>query len=287
MEYLREAHAAELGLRRDMQTQIGMTPRGRYRTLLERHLRQTDRHVERLGERLAELGDARGRVELGIGTATTLAAQLLSIGRVPLEFVRGSAGAERVLRNARDSCGAEAHEIATYTALERIARDADDRRTAKLAAWIRADEESMLRKILAEIPALTDAVARGSFEVARPKALTRTTGAGGAVGAVGADGTVDASNPSNGALQHADRAVHQASGEIHRASVAARRRLSAASAQGLPEPWAGYDALTAVEVIAALDGRGAAVLKRARGYERAGKQRSTVIKATERELARS
>lgn len=235
VQYLREGHAAELGLRRDLQTQIAMTPPGRYRTLLERHLRETDRHAERLGERLAELGETRGRVELGIGTATTLASQLLSIGNVGLGLVRGSAGEERVLRNAKDTCAAEALEIATYTALERIAKDADDRRTAKLAAWIRADEEAMLRKVLAEIPALADAVARASFDVAPPKALTRKAG----------------------------------------------------ERPGLAEPWAGYDGLTAIEVIAALDGASAGLLKAARGYERAGKKRSTVIQATERELARS
>lgn len=235
VQYLREAHAAELGLRRDMQTQIAMTPPGRYRSLLERHLGQTDRHADRLAERLAELGDTRGRVDLGIGTATTLAVQLLNIGNAGLELLRGSAGPDRVLKNARDSCAAEAVEIATYTALDRLARDADDRRTAKLAAWIRVDEEAMLRKILAEIPALTDAVARGSFEIVPPRELTRHSG-------------IEA---------------------------------------GLSEPWAGYDGLTAVEVIAALDGAAATVLKRTRGYERAGKRRSTVIQATERELARS
>jgi hypothetical protein len=49
-------------------------------------------------------------------------------------------------------------EIATYTALERLAKAVGDDETAKLAASIRADEERMLARILREIPKLTDAV---------------------------------------------------------------------------------------------------------------------------------
>jgi len=241
VQYLNEAYAAELGLGRDMQAEIAIIPAGRYRTLLERHLRETDRHAERLGSRLAELGETRGRLALGIDTATTLAAQLLRIGNVPLELVRRSAGEDRVLRSAKESCAAEALEIATYTALERIAKDADDRRTAKLAASIRADEEAMLKKILAELPGLAAAVARATFEVVPPRTPTQTAG----------------------------------------------QRAGPGTPRDVPEPWAGYAGLTAVEVIAALDGAGTAVCKRARAYEQAGKRRSTVIQATERELGRS
>jgi ferritin-like metal-binding protein YciE len=294
VQYLNEAYAAEVGMRRDIQTQIAVTPSGRYRTALERHLRETTRHAERLGERLVELGETRGRVQSGIGTATALAAQFLSIGKVPLELVRGTGNEERVLRNARDSCAAEAAEIAMYTALERLAKDADDRRTAKLAAWIRADEEAMHKKILAEIPTLTDAVARASFEIVAPKALTRTTGTGaasqrdGALAAAGgrASGNGAAGRLATGTLQ-AERAVNEAAGELRTASAAARRRATSASAPTAPEPWVGYDRLTAVAVIAALDGASLSTVKRTRNYERTRKNRATVIQATERELARS
>jgi ferritin-like metal-binding protein YciE len=274
-----------------------MTPPGRYRAALERHLRETIRHAERLAERLDELGETRGRVQSGIGTAGALAAQLLSIGRVPLELVRGSGNEERVLRNARDSCAAEAVEIATYTALERLAKAADDRRTAKLAAWIRADEEAMLKRILAEIPALTDAVAQASFEIAPPKALTRTTGAGAARpddGAVEGVGRAGGRASSNGAASRptvgasaGERAVNEAAGELRAASAAARRSRASASAPTAREPWVGYDRLTAVAIIAALDGASEATVRRTRGYERTRKNRATVIQATERELARS
>lgn len=265
VQYLHEARAAELGQRRELQSQIGVTPPGRYRTVLERHLKQTIRHGNRIGDRLAELGETRGPLQVGLDTASTLADQLLSIGRAPFELVRGPGGEERVLRNARDTCAAEAIEIATYTALERLARDAEDRRTAKLAAWIRAEEEAMLGRILAEIPTLTDALAGASFEITPPRAITQTAGSGAR------------SRVSLRGLDDADRA----------SSVAARRTRSAASEPAAREPWADYDQLDTVEVIAALDGASAALVKRVRGYERIRKQRPTVIQATERELARS
>jgi ferritin-like metal-binding protein YciE len=286
VQYLNEAYAAELGFGREMRAQIAATPPGRYRTALERHARETDRHAERLSERLAELDEARGRVQVGIGAAATLAAQLLSIGKVPLDLVRGSAGVERVLKNAKDACAAEALEIATYTALERLAKDADDRRTAKLAAWIRADEEAMLKKLLAEIPALTDAVARASFDIVAPRALPRSASTGGTrtgggnVGARGELTRVNGRPESNGA-------VHPADGAARQASAAVRRSRRAAGAPRATEPWPGYDELTAVAVIAAVDGASRAVVKRIREYERSRKNRSTVIQATERELARS
>lgn len=265
VQYLHEARAAELAQRRELQTQIGITPPGRYRRALERHLRQTIRHAERIGDRLGELDETRGPLQVGIDTATTLADQLLSIGRAPFELVRGPGGAERVLRNARDACAAEAAEIATYTALERLARDAEDRRTAKLAAWIRADEEAMLKKVLGEIPELTDALARASFDMAPPLAITQTAG-------------------SPARTRRVLRASASAGADT---SAATRRARSAAAQPAAREPWSGYDELDAVEVIAALGGTSAAVVRRVRSYERVRKQRSTVIQATERELARS
>jgi ferritin-like metal-binding protein YciE len=270
VQYLNEARTAALGLRRDLQAQIALTPSGRYRTALERHLKETVRHAARLGDRLSELGETRGPLQASIDTAATLAAQILGIGKAPIEFVRGPGSEERILRNARDSCASEAHEIARYTALERLARDADDRPTAKLAAWIRADEEAMLKKILAEIPALTDAVARASFDVVAPKAIPRKAGT---PAPRQPTGPTDRGSP-NGAAGRA-------------AISTGPRNLTTQLAPGLPEPWDGYDDLTAVEVIRALYGASEATVKRARSYERVARKRSTVIQATERELARS
>ena len=85
-----------------------------------------------------------------------------------------------MLKNAKDSCAAEAQEIATYTALARLARTAGDAKTERLAKSILGDEQKMLDRLLREIPRLTDAVARaefdgeGSYDVTRDRRRRRS-----------------------------------------------------------------------------------------------------------------
>jgi ferritin-like metal-binding protein YciE len=55
IQYLNEARAAEQALTRTLQAHIAMTPSGPYRSDLERHLRETGSHAERLARRLREL----------------------------------------------------------------------------------------------------------------------------------------------------------------------------------------------------------------------------------------
>ena len=184
LQYLAEAHASELGLVRVLQSQIAMTPRGSYRTALEQHLRQTRGHAERLQTRMRELGQGGNPLQAGIGVAEAVIAQALALGKTPLDLLRGSGGEEKVLKNAKDACATEALEIATYTAIERLATAVGDDATARLAASIRVDEEWMLARVLEEIPKLTDAVVgahvhgNGSYDIA-------ATGAGEAVKAAG------------------------------------------------------------------------------------------------------
>jgi ferritin-like metal-binding protein YciE len=99
-QYLDEAHATEVGLVRDLQSQIAMTPRGSYRTALERHLRETRDHARRIEERLDQLGQGSSPIQAGIGVAETVFAQALAIGKLPLDLLRGSGGEEKVLKNA-------------------------------------------------------------------------------------------------------------------------------------------------------------------------------------------
>ena len=91
--------------------------------------------------------------------------QAVAFGKAPLDLLRGSGGDEKVLKNAKDACAREKLEIATYTAIERLARSVGDDETAKLAASIRADEEKMLHRIMREIPKLTEAVVRADVNV--------------------------------------------------------------------------------------------------------------------------
>ncbi|MFZ0041258.1 MAG: DUF892 family protein, partial [Solirubrobacteraceae bacterium] len=177
-QYLVEARASEDALVRVLQSQIAMTPTGAYRSALERHLNETRRHSERIADRVKEINDSRPNpIPILIGLWEEIAGQMLAFGKTPLDLLRGSGGEEKVLKNAKDACATEALEIATYTALERLARSVGDKQTADLAAEIRADEEKMLERILREIPKLAEAVVgadvrgNGSYDVS-------TTGAG-------------------------------------------------------------------------------------------------------------
>jgi ferritin-like metal-binding protein YciE len=158
VQYLNEAHGMEQALVRVLQSQIAMTPRGSYRNAIESHLLETRSHAERVTVRLNELEQGRSPFQLGIGLLQSVLGQALAIGKTPLDLVRGTGGTEKVLKNAKDSCAAEALEIATYTAIERLAGSVGDNRTASLAASIRADEQRMLDRLIEELPKLTDAV---------------------------------------------------------------------------------------------------------------------------------
>ena len=179
VQYLNEAHGSELALVRQLQAQIAMTPRGQYRDGLETHLQETRRHAERVEARLAELGQGNNPLQAGLGALESLIGQALALTKTPLDLVRGTGGEEKVLKNAKDSCAAEALEIATYTALARLAQTAGDAKTERLAKSILGDEQKMLDRLLKEIPRLTDAVARaefdgdGSYDVTRDRCRRR------------------------------------------------------------------------------------------------------------------
>src|SRR5688500_14653628 len=176
LQYLGEAQATEQALVRVLQSQIAMTPRGAYRTALEQHLRQTREHADSVGERRRELGKGANPLTAAVGVVESVVGQALALGKTPFDLLRGSGGEEKVLKNAKDACATEALEIATYTAIERLADAVGDDRTAKLAASIRADEEKMLARVMREIPKLTDAVVRAEVK-GDPSFKVATTGA--------------------------------------------------------------------------------------------------------------
>jgi ferritin-like metal-binding protein YciE len=158
VQYLKEARATELALVRVLQSQIAMTPEGRFREGLETHLGETRGHAHRLADRLGELQSGFNPILFAYGVAETVVGQAVAIAKTPVDLVRGTGGEEKVLKNAKDAAATEALEIATYTALERLATLAGDETTAALAVSIRRDEERMLDRLLGEIPRLTDAV---------------------------------------------------------------------------------------------------------------------------------
>jgi ferritin-like metal-binding protein YciE len=269
VQYLSEARATEDALVRTLQSQISMTPRGSYRTAIENHLEQTRKHSARVRERLQQLGEGSNPLMVVVGVWEDLLGQGWALSKTPFDLLRGSSGEEKVLKNAKDACATEALEIATYTAIERLARRVGDEQTAKLAASIREDEEAMLRRILRELPKLTDAVAGAEIDD-NPSFDVRTTGAGeGITEAV--DVAARTARKTSAATTRAARqarklpGVEQAEGQV-KGAVASEEDLAIA----------GYDSLTAEEIIAKLAGLSQIDLAKVDSYERRHQDRSTI-----------
>jgi ferritin-like metal-binding protein YciE len=160
VHYLREALDDELGLARTLRSHIVVAARGPYRTGLEGYLHETREHARRVDRRLTELGAGRGPVRSGASAVRNVVAW----GRGPLNAIRRHSPEERLLRGAKDGCATEGLVIATYTALEVMARGAGDTGTAQLAADIRADEQRMLEWLRHEILKLTDTFIRDELD---------------------------------------------------------------------------------------------------------------------------
>ena len=210
-------------------------------------------------------------------------------------------------------------EIATYTALERLAASVGDDTTARLAASIRADEEPMLARLLRDIPKLVEAVVGAELR-GEPSYRVADTGAADAVreaatsakrtarqarkvpGVARAEGQVKGAVASEQDLAigrydalTADEIIGRLTGlsQVDLAKVAAYERKHQKrstvlgridSLQG-NEPWPGYDELTADEVRAVLADADDDRIGEVRAYERGHKNRAGVLKATEREAA--
>jgi len=270
VQYLNEANATEVALVRVLQSQIAMTPRGSYRTGLEKHLRETRDHAERVQSRLAELGQGGNPLQALGGFAETVIGQTLAVAKTPLDLIRGSGGEEKVLKNAKDAAATEALEIATYTALERLARSVGDDKTATLAASIRADEEKMLERVLREIPKLTDAVVGADVE-GDPSYDASKTGAADAARATGKAAAKSARKTGTQSKRTARQTrkvpgVAQAEGQV-KGAVASESDL----------PIARYDKLTADEIVAKLSELSQIDLAKVDSYERRHENRATVL----------
>ena len=270
VQYLAEAQASEQALVRVLQSQIAMTPRGAYRTALEQHLRQTRDHAARVGERLRELGQGGNPVTAVVGVVAKGVGQALAVAKTPYDLLRGSGGEEKVLKNAKDAYASEALEIATYTAIERLASAVGDDETARLAAAIRADEEKMLERVLREIPKLTDAVVRAEVK-GDPSFDATKTGAADAVREAGEAATDTARATSARAKRTTRQArkvpgVAQAEGQI-KGAVASEGDLAIAR----------YDKLTAEEITGKLAELSQIDLAKIDSYERKNQNRTTIL----------
>ena len=253
---------------RQLQAQIAMTPRGQYRDGLETHLKETRRHAERLEGRLAELGQGNNPLQVGLGALESLVGQALALTKTPFDLVRGSGGEEKVLKNAKDSCAAEALEIATYTALARLARSAGDAKTERLAKSVLGDEQRMLDRLLKEIPRLTDAVARAEFDGDGSYDVTET-GAADTLREVG--GTAKRTTRRGPAAKRTARQARKVPG-VARAEGTVKGAVASESDLAISN----YDSLSANEVQDKLSELSQVDLAKVDAYERKNQNRSTI-----------
>jgi ferritin-like metal-binding protein YciE len=269
-QYLGEARATEDALVRVLQSQIAMTPRGSYREALEKHLDETRRHASRVSDRLSELGAGWNPVTAVIGFWEDVLGQALALGKAPLDLLRGSGGEEKVLKNAKDTYASEALEIATYTAIERLARAVGDERTAQLAGDIIVEERAMLERVKREIPKLTDRVVAAEIHDDPSFDLTET-GAADAVREVQDAGRDAARNAAAAGRRTARQArqvpgVAQAEGQV-KGALAGEDDLAIAD----------YDDLTGDEINSRLPGLSQVDLAKVDSYERRHQNRSLVL----------
>jgi len=269
-QYLGEARASEDALVRVLQSQIAMTPSGSYRSALQTHLDETRRHSARVGGRLSSLDGGPTPLQAVIGFWEGVVGQGLALSKTPFDLLRGTGGEEKVLKNAKDAAATEALEIATYTAIERLARTVGDDETADLAKSILADEEKMLARVMREIPKLTDAVIRAELKDDPSYDLTKT-GAAEAVkdaaeAATGAARTTAAATKRTARKARKVPGVAQVEGQI-KGAVAGEQDLAIAR----------YDGLTADEITNKLSNLSQIDLAKIDSYERRHENRTTVL----------
>ena len=271
LQYLNEAQSSEQALTRVLQAQIAMTPSGSYRSGLETHLGETRRHADRVAKRIKALGQG-GKPPLTavVGVVQSVAGQAFALGKTPFDLLRGSGGEEKVLKNAKDACASEALEIATYTAIERLAKKVGDDETANLAASIRADEEKMLERVLREIPKLTDAVVRADVD-GDSSYDVKSTGAADAVREAGQAARKTAAKTTASAKRTARQGrkvpgVAQAEGQV-KGAVASEEDLAITR----------YDSLNADEITAKLTDLSQIDLAKVDSYERKNENRTTIL----------
>ena len=136
VKHIDEAYAMEQSVLRMLDGMIKTTEDTEIKDELRQHKLVTERHAERMQQRL----EAHSATPSMVREAGGIAGALL---KSVLDLTRG----EKAGRNARDAYATEHLEIASYQLLERIAQQAGDEETAEVARENRKDEEAMAKKL--------------------------------------------------------------------------------------------------------------------------------------------
>ena len=183
IQYLNEAFGKEKELEVALQGHIQMSGgRATYKKRLQAHLKETKAQSRALERRIKQLGGKASVVELPgplVATAaatgaTKVANKAKAAAKAPVEALRGTGEAEKLLKNAKTELANEYEEIANYVALEELAKAVGDTDTAKLARDHRREEERMAAFLAKLLPQLTKAVVTEEIPAAeRRKSTTR------------------------------------------------------------------------------------------------------------------
>jgi ferritin-like metal-binding protein YciE len=185
VQYLNDAYATERRLEIALQAHIEMTPRADYKKRLREHLRETRAHARAVERRIKALGGAAETVSVpgpeplakGAKAAQSAVQRAAAAAQAPLHAVRGTGQQERMLKNARTEYQDEAGEIATYRAVEALAKAVGDKETAKLARDIGREEKRMADFLVGLIDELALDVVHDEVpvsEIGAPAAARRT-----------------------------------------------------------------------------------------------------------------
>jgi ferritin-like metal-binding protein YciE len=136
IDYIQDAHAMEQSVSMMLDSMISSTDDAEITEMLKHHQQETERHEQRLRERL----DA-----LGAGPSTRK--QVQTIASALMKGAADQVREDQAGKNARDGFTTEHMEIGAYQLLERLADRAGDIRTAEVARKNRVEEEEMARKI--------------------------------------------------------------------------------------------------------------------------------------------
>ena len=136
VKHIDEAYAMEQNVLRMLDAMIETTDDDEIRNELREHKLETERHADRMQQRLEAHGASPSMVKEAGGIAGAL-----------MKSVADMARPEKAGRNARDGYTTEHMEIAAYQLLERVAQRAGDEETAAAARENLADEEAMARQL--------------------------------------------------------------------------------------------------------------------------------------------
>jgi len=304
LQYLEEIHALEADLVSALTAHIAMTPRSEYRNLLERHRYETRTQVQRIEQRLTELGRSNSLLHVVYATAQDAIGQGISLVLAPLSLIRGTGGEEKLLKNAKDEAASEALEIASYDALEAVAEAVGDPKTAVLAREHRTQEETFLSELRELIPGLAtdvvdaeveghtryDPMTTGAADTVRSatqrvKATTRSLrGQAETAGdQATAAGRAVAEDVTDAAQDTAARAADRVAKVVQAAEGAAEVAKPEGEVRGAPAELddelaiANYDELSVEQVLPKLKPLSTEELAAVDGYERGGRSRKRIL----------